>query len=151
MILTNRTSSRRRVEVRKVIRGTLRAIGVEDEEEDADEEEGREVNEHLKIVREVVDEEEAEEDVRRKEEYGGGRSLRNTTSISSILPSPSLTHTTPLSSIRAVSSSVSLLTSTVTVCSFSFAASVVDESDGELRSVDSSDMSTAPVISITPV
>ena len=148
MILTNRTSSRRRVEVRKVIRGTLRAIGVEDEEEDADEEEGREVNEHLKIVREVVDEEEAEEDVRRKEEYGGGRSLRNTTSISSILPSPSLTHTTPLSSIRAVSS-VFLLTSMVSVRSFT--PSVVDESDGELRSVDSSDMSTAPVISITPV
>ena len=88
-------------------------------------------------------------------EYGGGISLTNTTSTPSILFSPPLALTTPLFSLRVISS-VSLLIFTFTLCSFSFSPDVDGVSPDEvvpllLISVEMSAISTSPVISITPV
>ena len=143
-----------------VMRDTLRETGDEEKEEDEDEEEEeeeeeeeqeeREVNEHLFIVNEIggEDVEEDDDDARMNVEYGGGISLTNTTSTSSILFSPPLTLTTPLFSLRVISS-VSLLIFTFTLCSFSFSPDVTVPL--LLISVEMSVISTSPVISITPV
>ena len=157
MMSTNRTSSSWRVEEQMVMRDTLRETGDEDrEDEEEEEEEEREVKEHLLIVSEIGEEgEEDDDDARMNVEHGGGISLTNTTSTSSILLSPPLTLTTPLFSPRDVSS-VSLLIFTFTLCSFSFSPDV----DGVsldvvvpllLISVEMSVISTSPLISITPV
>ena len=129
-----------------------------EEEEEEEEETERVVNEHLLIVREMEEDDEEEEeddDARIKVEYGGGISLTNTTSIPSILSSPSPTHSTPLFSILSVCP-VSPLMSMFTVCSFCLSHPVDDECDDEDVSamsvnVNKSERFTSPAITIPPV